>query len=253
MPSLVAFRQPFEGLLGIKHSGDRMILSRRHFLAGAAALGLGAAAFGIYQGWLTPTGTSNSQGAIGPARAQSKVDTAKLLEASPLGDREIGSAEAKVVIVEYASTTCPHCAKFHAESFPAVKKDYIDTGKVRFIFREFPLNDVDLAAVMLARCAPEDKYFPLIDVLFEQQATWTKGNPREELFKIAQFAGFTQQSFDTCLKNEQVAKGILEARERAANEFGVESTPTFFINGEVVRGGESLEEFRKLIDAALAA
>jgi 2-hydroxychromene-2-carboxylate isomerase len=219
MPSLVAFRQPFEGLLGIKHSGDRMILSRRHFLAGAAALGLGAAAFGIYQGWLTPTGTSNSQGAIGPARAQSKVDS----------------------------------AKFHAESFPAVKKDYIDTGKVRFIFREFPLNDVDLAAVMLARCAPEDKYFPLIDVLFEQQATWTKGNPREELFKIAQFAGFTQQSFDTCLKNEQVAKGILEARERAANEFGVESTPTFFINGEVVRGGESLEEFRKLIDAALAA
>jgi protein-disulfide isomerase len=106
---------------------------------------------------------------------------------------------------------------------------------------------------MVARCAPEDKYFPLLDIYFEQQETWTKGNPREELFKIAQLAGFTQESFDACLKNEQVAKGILESRDRAENEFGVNSTPTFFINGEVLRGVESAEEFRKLIDAALAA
>lgn len=230
-----------------------MKLSRRNFLAGFAVLGLGAAVFGAYQGWIAPSAPSTSRGAIGAAQAQSKVDPAKLLEAPPLGDRSLGSADAKVVIVEYASTTCPHCAKFHAESFPTVKKDYIDSGKVRFIFREFPLNDVDLAAVMLARCAPEDQYFPLIEIYFEQQETWTKGNPRNELFKIAQLAGFTQESFETCLKNEQVAKGILEGSERARTEFGVDSTPTFFINGEVVHGAQSTEEFTKLIDAALAA
>jgi protein-disulfide isomerase len=230
-----------------------MNLSRRNILAGAALLALGAGGFGTYQGWFAPSWTSRGKGAIGTAQAQSKVDPAKLLEAVPLGDRSLGSADAKVVIVEYASTTCPHCAKFHAESFPTVKKDYIDTGKVRFVFREFPLNDADLAAVMLARCAAEDKYFPLIEIFFEQQQVWTKGNPRDELFKIAQLAGFTRESFEACLKNEAVAKGILESRERAEKEFGVESTPTFFINGEMVRGAESLEEFRKLIDAALAA
>jgi protein-disulfide isomerase len=106
---------------------------------------------------------------------------------------------------------------------------------------------------MVARCAPQDKYFPLLDIYFEQQETWTKGNPRDELFKIAQRAGFTRESFDTCLKNEEVAKGILAARERAEGEFGVDSTPTFFINGEILRGVETLDEFKKMIDAALAA
>jgi protein-disulfide isomerase len=226
-----------------------MNLSRRELLAGAAVLGLAAAGFGAYEGWFkfSPGGT------IGKAQAQSTVDGAKLLETHPLGERSLGPADAKVVIVEYASTTCPHCAVFHRQVFPTIKKDYVDTGKVKFIFREFPLNDVDLAAVMLARCAPEDKYFPLIDTYFEQQETWTKGNPTEQLFKIAQLAGFTKESFDACLKNEQVARGLVEARDRASSEFGVEATPTFFINGQLHRGGESVEEFKKLIDEALAS
>lgn len=230
-----------------------MKFNRRYVLAGGAALLVAGAAVGTQQGWFAFTPPSTGAGAIGPAQAQAKVDLAKLLEAPPLGERSLGSADAKVVIVEYASTTCPHCANFHTQIFPTVKKDYIDTGKVRFIFREFPLNDADLAAVMLARCAPEDKYFPLIDVYFEQQKSWAAGNPRDELFKIAQLAGFTNESFEACLKNEQVAKGIIEGRERAEQEFGVDSTPTFFINGEILRGAESAEEFKKLIDAALAA
>lgn len=229
-----------------------MKFSRRTFLSGSAFVAVGAVAYAGYRGWLRST-MPNSASAPGSAQAQSKVDTAKLHEAPPLGDRALGAADAKVVVVEYASTTCPHCATFHKEIFPAVKKDYIDSGKVRFIFREFPLNDVDLAAVMVARCAPEDKFFPLLDVYFEQQESWTKGNPRDELFKIAQLAGFTRESFEACLKNEQLAKGILESRDRAESEFGVQSTPTFFINGEVLRGVESPDEFRKLIDAALAA
>ena len=228
-----------------------MKLSRRTLLSGSA-VAVGVVALAGYVGWLRPS-TSGSSVAIGPAQAQAKVDMAKLLQAPPLGERVLGSADAKVVVVEYASTTCPHCARFYNEIFPGVKKDYIDSGKVKFIFREFPLNDVDLAAVMVARCAPEDKFFPLLDIYFEQQETWTQGNPREELFKIAQLAGFSRESFEACLKNEQIAKGILESRNRAESEFGVQSTPTFFINGEVLRGVESAEEFRKLIDAALAA
>jgi protein-disulfide isomerase len=227
-----------------------MKLSRRYLLAGGAAAALGAVALVGVNGWLSSSGPS---GASGAAQAQTAVDAAKILEPPPLGDRALGPSDAKVVIVEYASTTCPHCAKFHADIFPTIKKDYVDAGKVRYIFREFPLNDVDLAAVMVARCAPQDKYFPLLDIYFEQQETWTKGNPRDELFKIAQLAGFTRESFDTCLKNEEVAKGILAARERAEGEFGVDSTPTFFINGEILRGVETLDEFKKMIDAALAA
>jgi protein-disulfide isomerase len=229
-----------------------MNLSRRELLAGAAVLGVAALGLGAYQGWLALSSVS-PRAAIGEAQAQSAVDQAKLHEAHPLGERSLGSPEAKVVIVEYASSTCPHCATFHKEVFPTIMKDYVDTGKVKFIFREFPLNDVDLAAVMLARCAPEDKYFPLIETYFEQQETWTQGNPTEQLFKIAQLAGFTKESFDACLKNEQVAKGLVEARERAASEFGVDSTPTFFINGQIQRGVDSLEGFRKLIDEALAS
>jgi protein-disulfide isomerase len=228
-----------------------MTLNRRNLLAGGAVAALGGLALIGSNGWLRPS--LRPSGASGAAQAQAKVDPAKLLEPPPLGDRALGAGDAKVVIVEYASTTCPHCAKFHADIFPTIKKDYVDAGRVRYIFREFPLNDVDLAAVMVARCAPQDKYFPLLDIFFEQQETWTKGNPRDELFKIAQLAGFTRDSFETCLKDETVAKGILEARERAEGEFGVDSTPTFFINGEILRGAESLDEFKKMIDAALAA
>ncbi|HEY7750537.1 MAG TPA: DsbA family protein [Aestuariivirgaceae bacterium] len=227
-----------------------MNLTRRNFILGAAVLVLGAGAFGAYQSLKWPQ--LKQRAAIGEAQAQSKVDTAELLKPPTLGERSLGAADAKVTIVEYASSTCPHCAKFYVDNFEALKKDYIDTGKVRFIFREFPLNDVDLAAFMLARCAPEDKYFPLIHIYFEQQQTWTKGNPRDELFKIAKLAGFTQESFDVCLKDEKIAKGLLENRDQA-EKLGVESTPTFFINGEILRGAESIEEFRKLIDAALAA
>jgi protein-disulfide isomerase len=229
-----------------------MIVNRRNILAGIGVLTVAAGAFAVKSGWLHRMPLSTPAG-IGAAKAQGKVDQAKLLEPPTLGDRVLGKPDAKVTLIEYASATCPHCARFHVETFPSLKKDYIDTGKVKFIFREFPFDDLALAAFMLARCAPEDKYFPLIDVFFEQQQGWTQGNPRDELFKIAQLAGFTQASFDECLKNEAVAKGIHEIRDRAANEFGVDSTPTFFINGEVLNGAQPLDEFRKMIDTALAA
>lgn len=178
------------------------------------------------------------------------VDITALHAPPAEGEMAMGPETAKVVIVEYASASCPHCADFYKETFPALKKDYIDTGKIRFIFREFPHNDVAVAAFMLARCAPKEKYFPMIDMFFEQQDAWLQA-PLEGLQKIAQLAGMTKESFDACLKNQEVAKGILAVRDKASNEFGVTGVPTFFVNGEIMKGELSIEEFRKKIDPLL--
>ena len=134
-------------------------------------------------------------------------------------------------------------------TFPELKKRYIDTGKVRFIFREYVLNDIDFLAVVTARCAPKEKYFPLIDVFFATQQEWTQ-NPLEGLNKIAQQAGFTKESFEACLKNETVAKDILAVRTKAEG-FGVTGIPTFFVNGERYEGENTIEAFRAKIDPLL--
>ncbi|MGF7159733.1 protein-disulfide isomerase [Rhodoligotrophos appendicifer] len=185
---------------------------------------------------------------INPLRAD--VETEALLEPGALGDIIIGSDDAPVTIVEYASLTCPHCADFTATTFPELKTKYIDTGKVRFIFREFPFDDLALAAAMISRCMPRDKFFPMIEILFDQQKVWSQNNPREELFNIAKLSGMTQAQFDECLKREDIAKAIIASRSKAAEQFGVDSTPTFFINGKVLKGSQPLSEFDKLIEAA---
>ncbi|TMJ38595.1 MAG: DsbA family protein [Alphaproteobacteria bacterium] len=184
------------------------------------------------------------------SKGHAAVDIAALYAPPAEGDMTMGPETAKVTVVEYASASCPHCANFYKTTFPDLKKDYIDTGKIRFIFREFPHNQPALAAFMLARCAPKEKYFPLIDMFFMQQDTWLEA-PLEGLRKIAQLAGFTKESFDACLKNEAVAKGILAVRDQADKDFGVDSIPTFFINGELLKGETSIEEFRKKIDPLL--
>ena len=178
------------------------------------------------------------------------VDVAKLNEPSPIGEMTMGPDNAKVTVIEYASASCPHCANFYKTTFQELKKQYIDTGKIRFVFREFPHNDAALAAFMIARCAPKDKYFPLIDTCFQTQGSWLE-NPAEGLFKIAQLAGFTKASFDACLKNEEVAKGIIAVRDKAESEFGVTGIPTFFINGKILNGEATFDQFKKVIDPQL--
>ncbi|MFN0193745.1 MAG: DsbA family protein [Aestuariivirga sp.] len=165
------------------------------------------------------------------------------------GEMTLGPDAAKVTVIEYASATCPHCAEFHNGTFEALKKEYIDTGKIKFVLREFPHNDAALAAFMLARCAPKEKYFPLIGVFFETQPEWTK-DPLAGLNKIAQQAGFTQESFDACMKNEAVAKDILAVRSKAEG-FGVTGIPAFFVNGERYEGETTIEAFRAKIDPLL--
>jgi protein-disulfide isomerase len=185
-------------------------------------------------------------GATNPALA---VDAAELMKPPALGDMALGADEgAKVTIIEYASATCPHCAAFHNDAWKKIKAEYVDTKKIRFVFREFPTNDAALAAFMIARAAPKDAYFPLMDVFFGTLDTWAK-NPAEGLLNIAKQAGFTQAKFEETLKNESLAKGILEIRS-GGERFGVEGTPTFFLNGEKFEG-RSFEEFKAAIDPLL--
>ncbi len=218
-----------------------MIVSRRLFTGISAAL---------------MTATLFGGPLLTPAAAE-PVDIEKLMKASPLGDKALGAEDAPVTIVEYASITCGHCANFHAKTFPQIKKKYIDTGKVRFIFREFPLdppNGPPLASAgfMIARCAPGDGYFQMIDILFEKLDFWSRSRDiAAALFTLAKQVGFTQDSFKACLTNQQVLDGLNWTKERAYKEFGVNSTPTFFINGEMARGALRIEEMEKLIDPLL--
>ncbi|MEQ1950837.1 DsbA family protein [Mesorhizobium sp. CN2-181] len=179
------------------------------------------------------------------------VDMAKLLEPGALPDMVLGKADAPVTIVEYASMTCPHCAHFHETTLPALKTKYIDTGKARLILREFPFDPRAEAGFMLARCS-DGNYFPMVDVLFKQQQNWaTAENASAALLQIAKLAGFTQEKFEACLTDQKLLDQIRAVRERGTKDFGVDSTPTFFINGKQYKGALSIDEMSAIIDGML--
>ena len=215
-----------------------MSLTRREFCQGTAI----AALVGL-------PGFSNL---VAPAMAQNP-SPAELAQAGPDGDVVLGAANAPVTVIEYASMTCSHCANFSVTTFPELKKRYIDTGKVRFIFREFPLDPLAAAGFMLARCAGKDKFIPLVETLFAKQADWVVQKPLDPLKAIAKQAGFTEQSFEECLANQKVLESIQEVRDRASQKLGVNSTPTFFINGKRRNGDLSIDELAKEIDPYLKA
>jgi len=186
-----------------------------------------------------------------PARAQN-VNVAELMAPGPLPDRPLGQEKAPVTVVEYASMTCSHCARFHTAVYPEFKKKYIDSGKVRFILREFPLDPIAMGAFALARCLPEDKYYPMVDTLFEQQKNWAfVPDPPKALLVIAKQAGFTEQTFESCLTDPKLGHSIEESARRANEKFGVSGTPTFFINGQMLKGEATLEAISKIIDPML--
>ena len=186
-----------------------------------------------------------------PAAKAPTADAAKLMEAGPLPEMSIGNADAPVTIVEYASMTCPHCAAFHATTLPQLKEKYIDTGKARLIMREFPFDPRAEAGFMLARCS-DDRYFAMVDVLFKQQNNWARAEDASAaLLQIARLAGFSQEKFEACLTNQKLLDDIRAVREAGEKNFGVDSTPTFFINGEKHAGALSLEEMSAIIDRML--
>ena len=184
----------------------------------------------------------------------------ELLRPGPLPDMVLGKTDAPVTIVEYASMTCPHCANFDKTTFPALKSKYIDTGKVRFIFREFPLDELAVAVSMLVRCAATDKTTntingekanALIEVFFASQDKWATRTPIPALQQITKQAGLSDKAFDECLKDQKLYNDILAMRERGSKEYKVESTPTIFINGKMQRGETTIEELAKVIDPLL--
>ena len=182
----------------------------------------------------------------------SEVPVEELMKPGDLPDLKLVSPDAKVTIVEYASMTCGHCANFHNNVFPELKQKYIDTGKVLFVMREFPLDNLAAAGSMLARCAGGDKTYPMLDILFQKQGEWVvRNNPVPKLFEIAKQAGYTQESFDKCLTDDKLLSQIESSRKRASEAFGVSSTPTFFINGKRLEGGSSLAEFDRALEPLL--
>ncbi len=178
------------------------------------------------------------------------VDMTEVLKPGPLPDKALGDANAPVKIVEYMSMTCPHCANFHNNTFDKIKEKYIDSGKVYFIIREFPFDPRAAAAFMLARCAPENQYYPFVSMLFKQQQTWaTAQDARAALLQMSKLAGFSQESFEACLTNQKLLDDVNATMQRGAGEFGVNSTPTFIINGKKYAGDMSLESMSALIDS----
>ena len=221
-----------------------MNFTRRDFLSGTTALtvatALAAALPFSGMGW-----SPSAQAQTPPA--------GDLMKAGPMGDQAQGAADAPVTIIEYASMTCSHCATFHMTVYPALKSRYIDTGKVRYILREFPLDPLAAGAFMLARCAGDDKFYPLVDVLFQQQKQWAfVQNPIPPLLNIAKQNGFTEQRFEQCLSDQKMLDAIEEVRQRGA-KLGVTSTPTFFVNGKMQRGAMTIEELEKQIQPFLKA
>ena len=188
---------------------------------------------------------------IAQAMAQGAADVAKPMS---LPDMALGPANAAVTITEYASMTCPHCAAFNDAVFPKIKAAFIDTGKIRYVFREFPLDIKAAAGSMLSRCIANGdsaKYFAVTDLLFRQQSDWVVKNTTEALSRIGKQAGLSQQQVEACLKDQSLLDKIVADQKYASEVLKVDSTPTFFINGEKIKGETSFEEFDKRIKALL--
>jgi protein-disulfide isomerase len=214
-----------------------LIITRRAFTAALSLTGLAALA------GLSPLHL------ITEAMAQNAADVAK---PQSLPDMAIGPANATVTVTEYASMTCPHCANFNETVFPKLKSEFIDSGKVRYVFREFPLDIKAAAGAMLARCIAKDdapKYFAVIDLLFRQQNEWMMKNTTETLTRIGKQAGLSQQQVEECLKDQALLEKIAADQKYANEVLKVNSTPTFFINGEMLKGETSFDEFSKRINS----
>lgn len=210
-------------------------LSRRN----AIGLGLGALA--------AATGGLANFGLASDAHAQAEKSDDGGMAVDVKTENIMGEPNAPVTIIEYSSMTCPHCATYHRVTMPGLTEKYIKTGKVRYVIREFPLDRIAFAAAALARCAGPEKYFPFITALYKQQDTWARGpgSPVPRLFKMAKQAGFSEESFNSCMRNKEVVSHIEKSLENGKTRYNVRSTPTLFVNGKKLEKGNSLGEIEK--------
>ena len=222
-----------------------MPLNRRDFVGGVLAVVAGSLA-GCAGGGARQSGPTALLGADGaPVMAE-------LMKPGPLGEKILGSPNAPHTIIEYASLTCPICQAFHLTTYPRVKKELIDTGKVRFIVREYPIGRSAGAAAIIARCAPEKDFFILFDKFLRQQNKWISQNVRPDaIYKIAAQTGMTRKVFDACLANKEIEDGLRTVKQRGRG-FGVSGTPTFFINGKKARGALTFDQIIAMLGAQTA-
>jgi protein-disulfide isomerase len=187
-------------------------------------------------------------GGLGSAFAQASQDPAALANVA-VPDKPLGAETAPVTLIEYASPTCPHCAAFHNNVYPGFKTEYIDTGKVKFLLRPFVRNVLDAVVFMLAEAAGPEQYHSIIETYFRTQAEWGQAaDPRAALLNVALQLGFTEQSFDEALKNQDLFTKMETMREQALKEFGLTGTPTFYVNGKQLTGDQTLEQLKAEID-----
>jgi protein-disulfide isomerase len=180
--------------------------------------------------WLAP----------GPARAVELQESA------------IGDSQAPVTMIEYSSLTCPHCASFHTDTLPGLKERYIDTGKVRLVLRDFPLDEAALRATMIAHCAGPERHARFVDVFFAQQENWARAkDPVQALTQLAKLGGLSEAEVEVCLADQELEKAVLQARLDGQQQFEIRSTPTFIIDGKAYPGNRSVEEFGEIIEPLL--
>jgi len=197
---------------------DRILLKRREFLAAVTAV------------TALPAGFAAAQ------------------EPEPLPDMILGDPDAPIEIIEYSSMTCPHCAAFHTDTLPELKAQYLDTGRAKLVFREFPLDRVALAVSAIARCSGEERFFPFVDVMYRTQDQWARAeNPIEAIKSLIRMGGQDSAMVDACLEDDAIIDGILAIRLEGDQTYDINSTPTFIINGESHPGNMSFEEFNTLL------
>jgi protein-disulfide isomerase len=169
-----------------------------------------------------------------------------------LEELTLGDPNAPITIIEYASMTCSHCAEFHNKTYPDLKKNHIDTGEVKFIFREFPLDKLAMATSMLARCVDNEISMAFIEILFKNRDRWISENALNELKNFSKQAGLDSNEFDACLNNQQLLDDLIAGKEKAIEDYKINSTPSFIINGEVVSGNKPYSFFKSKIEQILA-
>jgi len=218
--------------------------------------------YAVYEKFGQPTAVTTAS-----AQAATSTPAASRPQATPIpaaaGDRlsfvikpddmVLGSADAKVTMVEYASLTCPHCANFHVSTLPALKSEYIDKGLVKLVYRDFPLDGLALRAAMMAQCAGPDRYFGYLELLFGRQVQWaTAKDPLEGLAAIGKIGGMTDDQFKTCLTDKTVEQKVLSSALEGEKTYAVRATPTIFIDG-LRYSGMSIEQLRGILDPIIAS
>ena len=169
-------------------------------------------------------------------------------DASYRGGHVLGASDAPIAIVEYASLTCPHCARFHTETLPKLKEEWIETGKAKLVYRHYPLDRLALAAALMANCFEGERFFAVIDMLFRRQQEWTRAEkPGEALARIAGLAGMDREGFEACVTDQAEARQILDKQERARQQTEIEATPTFLIDGRKIEGAQPYEKFDEVL------